>query len=183
MAREVVTEADVDRLDPRSPIVVSKGTVITPSALDRAAARGIRVVFQVDEERPVGPSTPLPRPADGPLPPAFPKAAARIAPVSKGAGGGAAAGEELIVIVTAVGRNRPGVLAEIATAIARLDGNIVDVSQKMIQDYFNMILIVDFTRAEADYESARQALEGLSREGQYRVTVQNEKVFRYMHRI
>src|SRR5262245_36613523 len=120
MAREVITEADIERYEPRSEIVVSKGTVITPSALDRAASRGIKVTFRVDDERPVGPTRPLPaaaRAAEPPIP-VFPPAAARLPATSAGS----ASGEELSVIVTAVGRNRAGVLAEITTAIARLDG-------------------------------------------------------------
>lgn len=182
MAREVITEADVERYEARSEIVVSKGTVITPSALDRAASRGIKVVFRVDEERPIGASRPLTPPRAGapePPLPVFPPAAARISSPSAGA----PSGEALTVIVTAVGRNRPGVLSEITTALARLDGNVVDLSQKMIQGYFNLIVIVDFSQSSVGYDSAKQALEGLSREGDYRVTVQNEKVFRAMHRI
>jgi len=50
------------------------------------------------------------------------------------------------VIVTVVGRNRTGVLAEVTGEIARLNGNILDISQKMMQDYFHLIMQVGIVR-------------------------------------
>ena len=87
------------------------------------------------------------------------------------------------VIVTVVGKNRVGVLSETTGKIAELKGNIMDISQKMIKGYFNLIMIVDIAKIELDFASFKKELERLGKEKGYNVSVQHEKVFHYMHRI
>ena len=87
------------------------------------------------------------------------------------------------VIVTVVGRNRMGVLSETTGKIAQLKGNIMDISQKMIKGYFNLIMIVDISEVKVDFASFKRELEELGKEKGYNVSVQHEKVFQYMHRI
>ncbi|MBI4878909.1 MAG: ACT domain-containing protein [Planctomycetes bacterium] len=90
---------------------------------------------------------------------------------------------EHMVVVTAVGRNRPRVLAELATAIADAGGDIREISQRIIDDYFHTILTVDASGMKQSFQEAKARIEGLSREGDYKVQVQHEKVFKYMHRV
>lgn len=87
------------------------------------------------------------------------------------------------VVVTVVGKNRVGVLGEVTTAIAELNGNIMDISQKMIQDYFNLLMIVEISEIRGDFAEFKNRLERLGEEKGYRLTVQHERVFQYMHRI
>jgi ACT domain-containing protein len=87
------------------------------------------------------------------------------------------------VIVTVVGKNRAGVLSEVTTAIAELKGNIMDISQKMIKDYFNLIMIVNISKIKADFAAFKRELEKLGKRKGYKLNVQHEKVFHYMHRI
>lgn len=91
--------------------------------------------------------------------------------------------ESNTVIVTVVGKNRPGVLSEVTTAIANLDGNIMDINQKMIEDYFNLIMIVDLAGAKGTFDQFQKSLEALGSAKGYSIHVQHEKVFRYMHRV
>ena len=46
-------------------------------------------------------------------------------------------------VVTTTGKNRRGIVANIAQAIAEAGGDIVDISQTLISDYFTMIIVVD----------------------------------------
>ncbi|MFP4058411.1 MAG: ACT domain-containing protein [Candidatus Brocadiia bacterium] len=87
------------------------------------------------------------------------------------------------VIVTAVGQNRPGVLAEITGAIAMVEGNILDISQKMMRNYFNLIMLVDIGPAKVDFAKFKRQLESTGEKHGYVVSVQHEQVFRFMHRI
>jgi len=87
------------------------------------------------------------------------------------------------VIVTVVGKNRPGVLAEVTSAIAALQGNVMDINQKMLEDYFNLIMIVDLANAKVSFEEFQKSLEALGAGKGYQIHVQHEKVFRYMHRV
>lgn len=90
---------------------------------------------------------------------------------------------EDIVVVTATGHNRPRVLAELATGIAEVGGDIQEISQRIVSGWFHTILTVDMSRAPGAFPEAKAALEGLSRDDDYTVRVQHERVFRYMHRI
>ena len=87
------------------------------------------------------------------------------------------------VIVTAVGINRPGVLAEVTGAIAACRGNIMDISQKMLRDYFNLIMLVDLGGARVDFAGFKEKLEGLGSDKGYEIAVRHSEVFQYMHRI
>jgi ACT domain-containing protein len=87
------------------------------------------------------------------------------------------------VIVTVVGKNRPGVLADVTSAIAAMNGNVMDINQKTLEDYFNLIMIVDLAGAKVTFEEFQKALEALGAGKGYQIHVQHEKVFRYMHRV
>jgi len=86
------------------------------------------------------------------------------------------------VVVTAVGRNRPGVLAEITVALAQVQANVLDISQKMIEGYFHMIVTVELPPG-ASFGDVKKHLECLGGPDDYIVRVMHERVFRFMHRI
>lgn len=87
------------------------------------------------------------------------------------------------VIVTVVGKNRPGVLSEVTGAIAKSQANILDIHQKVIREYFNLIMIVDLPSPKAPFDAFKKRLEGLGEQKGYQVHVQHEKIFQGMHRI
>ena len=87
------------------------------------------------------------------------------------------------VIVTVVGKDRVGIMAEVTTSTADLGGNIVDISQKVIAGYFNLIMIVDISEVRIGLVDFKKKLEELGEKKGYKVSVQHEKVFHYMHRI
>ena len=97
--------------------------------------------------------------------------------------GGGPCDRENMVVVTAVGRNRPRVLAELATGIANLNGDIQEISQRIVGGHFHTIFTVDTSRSEMEFGAIKRSLEGLPPQGDYQVHVQHEKVFKYMHRI
>lgn len=86
------------------------------------------------------------------------------------------------VVITAVGRNRPGVLAEITTALAQSHASVHDISQRMIEGYFHMVLTVEIG-AGASFADLKSRMECLGGPDDYVVRVMHERVFRFMHRI
>ena len=86
------------------------------------------------------------------------------------------------VIVTVVGCNRPGVLAEVTAAIADVGGNVNDVTQKMVDRYLHLVLIVELPD-DAEFAVLKSRLEDLSEGREYVVRVMHERVFRFMHRV
>ncbi len=87
------------------------------------------------------------------------------------------------VIVSVVGKDRVGIMAEVTTATANFGGNIVDISQKVISGYFNLIMIVDIAKVKIGLVNFKKKLEKLGEKKGYKISVQHEKVFQYMHRI
>lgn len=47
-------------------------------------------------------------------------------------------------IITVVGKDTVGIIAGICTYLAENGINVLDISQTIVQDYFNMMMIVDF---------------------------------------
>ncbi|MCB9916130.1 MAG: ACT domain-containing protein [Planctomycetes bacterium] len=170
MSRRFLTAEDVRRAE-GAELVVDAQTVVTPQAQEVAAARGITLRTSAGAWQP-------PAPDRGPDAPRRGEGLAGDHPYLDEPGD-AAAGDS--VVVTCVGRNRPGVLAEVTGAIAASGVNIDDISQKMIEDYFHMVLVLTMPPG-LDFASFKQQLECLGA-GDFVVRVMHEKVFRYMHRL
>ena len=86
-------------------------------------------------------------------------------------------------IVTVVGKDRVGIIANVCTALANYNVNVLDISQTVMQGYLTMMMAVDVSAcniplADLVTEMARKGEEmGLS------IRVQREDIFQAMHRI
>ena len=86
------------------------------------------------------------------------------------------------MVVTAVGRNRPGVLAEVTAALQEHQADVQNVSQRVTGEFFHMILLVAVSPNDS-FAMLKQELECLGGEDDYVVRVMHERVFRFMHRV
>ncbi len=87
------------------------------------------------------------------------------------------------VIVTVVGKDRPGIVAAMSGKIASFNVNILEISQTILSGYFTMTMVCDLSTGNTDFSTFKQELE---REGErigVRVYVQDEEIFRYTQRI
>ena len=73
-------------------------------------------------------------------------------------------------------------MAEITAEVASRGGNVHDVSQKVIEGFFHMILTVEFA-PDANFAEFKACLECLGGPDDYAVRVMHERVFRFMHRV
>ncbi|MAF64192.1 MAG: hypothetical protein CMJ84_00850 [Planctomycetes bacterium] len=168
MPRRYLTTQDVRRAH-TAEIVVGPDTLVTPQALAAAEAAGVSIRTGDGPYR-------EPAPARGPDAPGALEHLPRMPePVDDPSATG--------VVVTCVGRNRPGVLAELTTAIARHGCSIGDVSQKMVDDYFHMVLVVELSASGSGFKELKADLECLGGENDYVVRIMHERVFRFMHRV
>ena len=62
-------------------------------------------------------------------------------------------------VVTTTGKNQRGIVAKIAQAIADAGGDIVDISQTLVSDYFTMIIIVDTGAVSVPFAEFKARLE------------------------
>lgn len=86
-------------------------------------------------------------------------------------------------IITVVGKDTVGIIARVCTYLAKSGVNILDISQTIVQDYFNMMMIVDFGNMTGHYGDMVDELEKLGQEIGVSVKCQKEEIFDQMHRI
>ncbi len=86
-------------------------------------------------------------------------------------------------VITVVGKDCVGIIAKVCTYLAENSINILDISQTIVQEYFNMMMIVDFTKTEKDFLLAANELEKLGEEIGVVIKAQREDIFNMMHRI
>lgn len=87
------------------------------------------------------------------------------------------------VILTVLGKDKVGIIAKVCTFLSESDCNILDISQTIIQDYLNMIMIVDILDKDLTFEMFSDKVYKLAKEIGVSITVQNEEIFKSMHRI
>lgn len=87
------------------------------------------------------------------------------------------------VIVTAFGKNKIGILAGITSCLARINCNIIDLSQKILKEFFTVMLLIDISGSNMDFEGIKQELIHTGEKFDLKVVVQHEEIFKTMHRI
>ncbi len=86
-------------------------------------------------------------------------------------------------IITVVGHDQVGIIARVCTYLANNRVNILDISQTIVQGYFNMMMIVDTNEAPKDFNTFASELEQIGEEIGVNIKAQREEIFDMMHRI
>lgn len=86
-------------------------------------------------------------------------------------------------IITVLGKDTVGIIAKVCTYLAEHNINILDISQTIIQDYFNMMMIVDISKTDTPFETIIEDLQGVGQSIGVEIKVQHEDIFNIMHRI
>lgn len=86
-------------------------------------------------------------------------------------------------IITVVGKDTVGIIARVCTYLADNQINILDISQTIVQGYFNMMMIVDTLGATKQSGDITEELAALGEEIGVVIKCQKEEIFDKMHRI
>lgn len=86
-------------------------------------------------------------------------------------------------IITVVGKDTVGIIAKVCTYLADNNVNILDISQTIVQDYFNMMMIVDMNNITKKFGTIADELANLGEEIGVIIKCQQEDIFNSMHRI
>ncbi len=86
-------------------------------------------------------------------------------------------------IITVVGKDTVGIIARVCTYLADNQINILDISQTIVQGFFNMMMIVDTNLTTKDFGVIVDELEKLGEEIGVVIKCQKEEIFDQMHRI
>lgn len=86
-------------------------------------------------------------------------------------------------VITVMGKDSVGIIAKTCTYLYESNVNILDISQTIVGGLFNMMMIVDITQATHDFAEIAEKLDALGNEMGVDIHIQNEAIFKKMHRI
>ncbi len=87
-----------------------------------------------------------------------------------------------LAVITVEGIDKPGIIAAVASEIARQHGNITDLSQTILAGVFVMVTVVDMT-GTGGYEAFAEGLRRVGEEIGVDISVRLYSVYEAMHRI
>ena len=88
-----------------------------------------------------------------------------------------------ICIVTVAGLDKVGIIARLSTEMAKANINIIDVNQKIMEEYFVMTMAIDIGKATMDMGQIKKRLDAVARQMGLNITIQDENIFKAMHRV
>ncbi len=86
-------------------------------------------------------------------------------------------------IITVVGKDTVGIIAKVCTYLADNNVNILDISQTIVQGFFNMMMVADAARSPKSGAQIAEELEAVGKEIGVVIRCQHEDIFNMMHRI
>ena len=87
------------------------------------------------------------------------------------------------IVITVVGKDTVGIIARVCTYLADNNINILDLSQSILQGFFNMILIADVAASTVPFDRVQDELRALGERMGLDIKAQREEIFEMMHRI
>lgn len=86
-------------------------------------------------------------------------------------------------IVTVLGKDKVGIIADIAGLMKDYGVNICDISQTLMQDWFTMIMLVDLSGASVDFAVLQDNLKKRGEAIGVDIRIQHRDLFDAMHKI
>ena len=86
-------------------------------------------------------------------------------------------------VITVVGNDKVGILAQVCTACAEANVNVEEVTQRILRGTFAMIMLVDLTDCTLPFDQLSQLLKDKGMERGLDIHVQRQDIFEAMHRI
>lgn len=86
-------------------------------------------------------------------------------------------------IVTVLGKDRVGIIARVSTYLAERNANVLEITQTIVQGYFNMLMIVDIGTCTSSPADLAVGMKDLGEEMGLVINLQREEIFECMHRV
>ena len=86
-------------------------------------------------------------------------------------------------IVTVIGKDRVGIIADVTALLAQYGVNVLDISQTVLQEYFTMIMLVDAAQCTVPFADLARTLDEAGTQRRLQIRAQREDIFNAMHRI
>ena len=86
-------------------------------------------------------------------------------------------------IVTVIGKDRVGIIADVTALLAQYGVNVLDISQTVLQEYFTMLMLVDASQCTVPFADLARTLDEAGTQRDLQIRAQREDIFNAMHRI
>ena len=86
-------------------------------------------------------------------------------------------------VVTVLGFDRKGIIAQVSNVLYERGINILDISQTIIDGYFNMVMIVDLSEPTCPFAELQEELNALGKSLGLQIRIQKNEIFEAMHQI
>lgn len=86
-------------------------------------------------------------------------------------------------VISVLGKDRSGIVAAIANALAEKSANIDDISQTILDEIFSMTMLVSISDELNNFNEVQEALDAVGEQLGVQVIIQREDVFQFMYKI
>ena len=86
-------------------------------------------------------------------------------------------------VITVVGQDAKGIIAKVSAKCAEVGGNITEISQSVLEEYFAMIMVVDISDINVPFAQLVDDFDALGKENGLDIRTMHEDIFNSMHRI
>lgn len=86
-------------------------------------------------------------------------------------------------IISVIGKDNVGIIAEVCGFLAKNEINILEISQHILDGYFNMTMIVDISSVDDKFSQVIEGIEKVAKNIGVEIKLQRADIFDRMHRI
>ncbi|MDU2490476.1 MAG: ACT domain-containing protein [Clostridium celatum] len=86
-------------------------------------------------------------------------------------------------ILTVIGKDKVGIIAGVSSELQKLNINILDVNQTIMDEFFTMIMMLDLKLSNNNFEEVKRTLELKGKELGVEVKIQREEIFNSMYTV
>lgn len=86
-------------------------------------------------------------------------------------------------VITVVGQDSKGIIAKVSAKCAEVGGNITEISQSVLKEYFAMIMVVEISDINVPFAQLVDEFDALGKENGLDIRTMHEDIFNSMHRI
>ena len=86
-------------------------------------------------------------------------------------------------IITVLGADREGIIAQISGLLFENGINVLDLSQTILSTYFTMVMLVDITKMKLSFKEMTDLLNRTGEELGMEIRMQRSEIFDAMHRL
>lgn len=91
--------------------------------------------------------------------------------------------KQLKAVVTVLGFDKKGIIAQVSRVLYENEVNILDISQTIVSGLFNMVMLVDISEPCCSFEDLSVALQSLGERLGLQIRIQRNEIFEAMYQI